>query len=255
MREVRDTPLLQQLLGGDFALEWTHARLVRDDPAKTLDREDRTDILLLTDVIRVMGRPQSSFDLISPYFVPGEQGTAVLAGLAQSGVRVRVLTNSLASTDVASVHAGYAKRRCDLLRAGVRLYELKPSAATEAEKKAKAKFGSGATTRLHAKTFASDGARIFVGSFNFDPRSARLNTEMGLVIDSADLARRLANAFDASIPDLAYELRPATGGSGCARWIERTPAGEVSYDVEPGTTASQRAALEFMSLLPIDWLL
>jgi putative cardiolipin synthase len=255
IRVVVATPLLQQLLGGNLSLEWTHTRLVRDDPAKTLDTEDRTDILLLTDVMQVMGRPQASFDLVSPYFVPGAQGTAALASLAQSGVRVRVLTNSLSSTDVASVHAGYAKRRCDLLRAGVRLYELKPSAATEAERKAKAQLGSSATTRLHAKTFASDGSRIFVGSFNFDPRSARLNTEMGLVIDSADLAQRLENAFDNEIPNLAYEARRTTGGSECVRWIERTPSGEVVYDVEPGTSASERALIEFLSVLPIDWLL
>jgi putative cardiolipin synthase len=78
---------------------------------------------------------------------------------------------------------------------------------------------------------------------------------MGLVIDSTDLARRLASAFDTAIPELAYEVRPATNGGGCARWIERTVSGEVAYDVEPGTDASQRALIEFLSILPIDWLL
>jgi len=250
---VRETPVLQQLLDASLPLEWTRVQLVSDDPAKTLDATERTDILLLTHLMEIMGRPQASFDLVSPYFVPAEAGTAALERLAESGVKVRVLTNSLAATDVPPVHAGYAKRRCDLLRAGLKLYELKPSSG-EHDQKAKLSFGSSASTRLHAKTFAVDGKRIFIGSFNFDPRSARLNTEMGLVIDSPDLAQRLARAFATEIPELAYEIRPATDG-GCVEWIEHTPAGEVHYAVEPGTRASQRAWIEFLSVLPIDWLL
>jgi putative cardiolipin synthase len=252
MRVVRQTPLLEQLLSGDLPLEWAQAVLVRDDPAKTLDPEGRTDVLLLTAVLEVMGRPQTSFDLVSPYFVPGETGTAALVRLAREGVRIRVLTNSLAATDVAVVHAGYAKRRCELARAGVHLYELKPS-ATDRQGEGLAS-SSASATGLHAKTFASDRRRIFVGSFNFDPRSARLNTEMGLVIESPALAQRLSGAFDTRVPDVAYDVRPATDGN-CLEWIERTAEGEVRYDVEPGTRSYDRALVRFLSILPIDWLL
>ena len=112
--------------------------------------------------------------------MPGDDGTVLLAELARSGVKVRVLTNSLASSDESVVHAGYMKRRHDLLRAGVVLYELKPAANKEALK-VKGRFGAGKVAGLHAKTYAVDGERIFVGSFNFDQRSARLNTEMGVV--------------------------------------------------------------------------
>jgi putative cardiolipin synthase len=253
---VRATPLVRELIEGRLAFDWTHAEVVRDDPAKTLDAADRTDILLITELVETTTPPRSSFDLVSPYFVPGDEGTAALAKLARRGVRVRVLTNSLAATDVPAVHAGYARRRCDLLRAGVRLYELKPSLPHEVAKPRSEAHGSSAT-KLHAKTFAVDDSSIFVGSFNFDQRSAKLNTEMGVVIESPVLARRLATSFETSVPNAAYEVRlTTTGATDCSlEWIERTPAGEIHHAEEPGTIASQRAWIEILEMLPIEWLL
>ena len=107
---------------------------------------------------------------------------------------------------------------------------------------------------MHAKTFAVDGRRIFVGSFNFDQRSARLNTEMGLVIDSPAFAQRLAERFDTNAPLVAYEVRLGPDGRGL-EWIERTAAGETRYDTEPGTGWFQRRSVDFYSILPIDWML
>jgi len=127
IQAVAATPLVRDLLGGRLALEWVPARLVHDDPAKTLDTTERKDVLLFPELVRIMGVPQKTFDLVSPYFVPGDDGTASLARLAGSGVKIRVLTNSLASSEAAVVFAGYAKRRHDLLRAGVQLYEMKPT--------------------------------------------------------------------------------------------------------------------------------
>ena len=118
-----------------------------------------------------------------------------------------------------------------------------------------AKLGSSAAAGLHAKTYAVDRARIFVGSFNFDPRSARLNTEMGLVIDSPAFAGRLASTFDTVVPQLAYEVRLAPGGDGL-QWIERTSSGEERrYDHDPETSALKRLGVQFLSILPIEWLL
>jgi putative cardiolipin synthase len=252
LRVVRATPLLQQLLDRRLPLEWTRAEVVRDDPAKTLDTKGGTGVVMWTTLLQMMGRPNTSFDLISPYFVPGDEGTEALARLARQGVRIRVLTNSLASTDVAVAHTGYAKRRCQLVRAGVQLYELKlaSGAPTDDDKT----FGTSGGTRLHAKTFAVDGARIFIGSFNFDQRSAWFNTEMGFVIDSRELAQRLSKVFDENVPNVAYGVRPGTDGR-CVEWMERTPGGEVRHAVEPDTRASQRALIRFLSLLPIDGLL
>ena len=245
--------LVQDLLEGKLALEWAPAQVVRDDPAKTLDMRGRTDVLLLSALLPAIGTPKSSFDLVSPYFVPGDGGTDALVDLASAGVRVRVLTNALAATDVAPVHAGYAKRRCTLLRAGVRLFELRPLASVEGIKP-KAGLGSSSSVQLHAKTFAVDRARIFVGSFNFDQRSAHLNTEMGLVIDSPVLAKRLADALDADFAATTYEARVASDGR-CPVWVERTPSGEIVHDVEPDTGAGQRALIELLQTLPIEWLL
>ena len=244
--------LVEQLFAGKLPLEWARTYLVRDDPAKTLDTNKRTDVLLLSNLLPAIGRPDNAFDLVSPYFVPAEPGTAALVQAARRGVRVRVLTNSLAATDVGPVHAGYVKRRCELLRAGVHLYEFQPS--TVKRKDDDVSVGSSGSVQLHAKTFELDRERIFVGSFNFDPRSARLNTEMGLVIESRELASRLANTFDEQVPKVAYEVRLATDGR-CAEWIERTPAGEVRYDTDPKTSPGRRAWIEFLSILPIDWLL
>jgi putative cardiolipin synthase len=249
---VQRTRLVQELVAGKLPLEWASARLVRDDPAKTLDTTARTDILLLSDLVPAIGKPTTSFDLVSPYFVPGDSGTAWLVQAAQQGVRVRVLTNSLIATDVGPVHAGYVKRRCDLLQAGVHLYELEPTAS--AGDRRKRGIGSSSAVQLHAKTFAVDQDRIFVGSFNFDQRSARLNTEMGLVIHSVTLARQLSKAFETEVPGLAYEVRLRADGK-CAEWIERTENGDVRYGADPGTSAARRAWIRFLSILPIEWLL
>ena len=249
---LRRTRLVEQLLSGKLPLDWVSTQVVRDDPAKTLDTNDRADVLLLTNLLPAIGRPNDAFDLVSPYFVPAEAGTAALAQAARRGVRVRVLTNSLAATDVAAVHAGYVKRRCELLRAGVHLYEFEPSSRPRDDDELR--LGSSGSVQLHAKTFQLDRDRIFVGSFNFDPRSARLNTEMGLLIESPSLASRLAATFDEQVPKVAYEVRLAADGR-CAEWIERTPAGEVRYETDPKTSPGRRAWIDFLSILPIDWLL
>jgi putative cardiolipin synthase len=249
---LRDTPLLKALLAGHLAFDWVHATALYDDPAKTLDSAQRTDVLLLPQLLESMGRPQRSFDLVSPYFVPGDKGTDAIAALAKRGVRVRVLTNSLAATDVVAVHAGYAKRRRELLEAGVALYELKPTAVAD-DPDDKAVFGLSSSSSLHAKTFAVDGERIFVGSFNTDQRSAHLNTEMGLVIASPALAQRLGTAFDDVVPRVAYEVRLTPDGS--LEWLDRTPRGVTRFTVEPGTRAATRGLVELLSILPIEWLL
>jgi putative cardiolipin synthase len=250
---VRSTPVVSDVLGGRLAFEWTTARVVNDDPAKTLDTTARTDVLLFPELMRAMGHPERALDLITPYFVPGEGGTAALVALAQRGVAVRILTNSLSASDVSAVHAGYAKRRAALLRGGVLLYELKPTAGRDAPNAAMS-VGSSASAGLHAKTFAVDRARVFVGSFNFDQRSARLNTELGLVIDSTTLAQRMADGFDRQVPLVAYEVRLGPDGERL-QWIERTPSGERRHDTEPGTGWWTRFKVNVLSVLPIEWLL
>jgi putative cardiolipin synthase len=177
-----------------------------------------------------------------------------LLDLAKRGVKVRILTNSLGASDEAVVHAGYMTRRVELLRAGVVLWELKPTVATLAVE-TKHRFGSGGVAGLHAKTFAVDDSRIFVGSFNFDQRSAHINTELGMVIDSPAIASQLSDFFEKAVPQMAYEVRLAPDGERLV-WIERIPGGgEKRYDQDPETDGWMRFKVQFMSILPIEWLL
>ncbi|HEX5092630.1 MAG TPA: phospholipase D family protein, partial [Burkholderiales bacterium] len=199
---LRKTELAREIEAGHVPFEWSSAELVVDDPAKTLDRSGRKDVLLLSQLFAAAGHTEHSFDLVSPYFVPGEEGTNEFVTAAARGLRIRVLTNSLEATDVGAVHAGYAKRRKDLLRAGVVLYELRPVESDDEKKRRVLGGSSGAS--LHAKTFALDGKRLFIGSFNFDQRSAELNTELGVLIDNRDLAQRLVEVFQNNVRTVAY---------------------------------------------------
>jgi cardiolipin synthase C len=249
---IRASSFVHELLHGRLPLEWAATRMVSDDPAKGLGLA-RSDGLIFDKLTNIIGAPSERLDLVSPYFVPTAAGVDAFVAMAKRGVTIRILTNSLEATDVAAVHAGYAKRRRALLMAGITLYELRrlsPSTATTAG--TGLAHGSSASS-LHAKTFSLDGARVFIGSFNFDPRSARLNTEMGFVIDSRDLARNMAGTFDQHISGIAYEVRLSEGRQ--IFWIERREGRLVRHDTEPGTGFWQRAMVFFLSLLPIEWLL
>ena len=250
MTALRASPFVRDLVGRALPMEWAPARLISDDPAKVLGRAKRED-LLPEKMKRIFGQPAARIDLVSPYFVPGSEGVELFSQWAARGVTVRILTNALEATDVAAVHAGYAKRRKALLAAGITLYELRarPRQRTVSNT---GSFGSSGSS-LHAKTFAVDGSRVFVGSFNFDPRSAELNTEMGFVIDSPPLAGLIATAFRTTVPINAYQVRLSESGN--VQWLGRRDGKTVRYDVEPGTSFRQRAAVSLLSRLPIEWLL
>lgn len=257
IEEVRSTQLVRQLLERRLPLEWTSARIIYDDPEKVLRPPENVETHLLPRIHAAMGRPQRELDLVSPYFVPGKEGMQGLIALRKSGVRVRVLTNALAATDAGPVHAGYKKYRVDLLRGGVMLYELKPGAETKERRKdkdEKHQAGGSSGASLHAKTFAVDRERIFVGSFNLDPRSSKLNTEMGAVIQSPTLAQRLSEGFDKRIPNDAYEVRLAADGHNL-EWVEHTNEGDRIFTHEPEVGLLRRMWVNFLSILPIESLL
>jgi putative cardiolipin synthase len=249
LEAMRQLPFVEQLVQRTLPLDWAPARLVSDDPAKVLGQA-HPQTRVATKLGELMGEPRQALDIVSPYFVPGKETTGMLSDLARRGVKVRVLTNSLQATDVAAVHAGYAKWRRQLLEAGVSLYELRrmDDGATQ-----RRRIGGSSSSSLHAKTFGVDGQRIFVGSFNLDPRSIDLNTEMGLVIDSPAMAGQLATRLGQSTPDKAFEVH--LDGNGKLVWLQRTGQGVRSYMEEPGTSAWKRAGVRILSWLPIDWLL
>lgn len=248
---IRASTFAADLKSRKLPFEWVPVTLVSDDPGKVLGKWEPAGGLEYTLPL-LFGTPTEQADLVSPYFVPGPVWSARFGVLAQSGVKVRILTNSLEATDVSAVHAGYAKWRKPLLQAGVTLLELKRTwPAGDAPKTAGPGGSSGSS--LHAKTISVDRKRMFVGSFNFDYRSADLNTEMGFVIDSPVLAERMATMLGEPVLARAYEVK--LDESGNLYWIEQGPSGPIRHDVEPGTSWWRRSTVDFMSLLPIDWLL
>jgi putative cardiolipin synthase len=243
---LQQLPFVRDLLAGRLQLEWCRVQMVSDDPFKGRG-EAKDDQLLWSRLKQIMGAPTRELQLISPYFVPGAEGMVEFTNHVRAGVEITVLTNALEATDVPAVHAGYAKRREALLEAGIRLFEFKRLPG-RGSARGSSVFGSSSSS-LHAKTFAVDRARVFVGSFNFDPRSARLNTELGFVIDSPAMAEEVAVAFAQRIPERAYEV--VLNGSGALEWSD----GEIRYTREPGTGVMKRLLVAALARLPIEWLL
>ncbi len=248
-RAVLETSdVIAGLARGDLAFEWTSVVLVSDDPTINFSPAPRAK-LFATRLMDAVGPIQSRFDSVTPYLVPSRAGVGALADLQKRGIVVRMLTNSLEATDVVAVHAGYSKRRPAMLRAGIQLFELRKEGAVDEVAKGVRRFGSSGSS-LHAKTFAVDGARVFVGSFNFDPRSMLLNTEMGLLIESAAMAEALHSAFDQGLTEIAWRVEKR--GLKIV-WID-SPAGDVIRH-EPGSTLRRRMTLRVVGVLPVEWLL
>lgn len=239
--------------------EWVPVSMMSDDPDKVLGRADAGP-LILPQLLAAL-RPERRLMVVSAYFVPMAAGKAMFEALVARGVDVTVLTNSFRSTDVALVHAGYAPARRRLLAAGVKLWEMRGRADDKVRlglvpKRLRRAAADGAGTSffrksasgLHAKTFSADGARLFVGSMNFDARSWRLNTEIGFLIDSVVLAERVDTALREDLPALAWGV--ALEGDRLV-WRE----GADVLRVEPGTRWWQRAVVLVVGWLPMKGLL
>jgi len=248
---------LAGMISGKLPLIWAHAQVVFDSPDKRRVENGTTPGMLMhRPVIDAVAAVQSELLLVTPYFIPWDEGMRLLTDLRQRNVRVRVLTNSLEATPELAAHSGYMHYRLPLLEKGVELYEVRSLLGNAR--------GSGQTPRmtqygnyaLHAKLFVFDRQRLFIGSMNFDQRSLRLNTEIGLIIDSPELARQAATRFEfMAQPANSYSLALRTdGGAGAPRLIWRTQEGTqpVEYDKEPARDDSQRTKAQLLSLLPLD---
>ncbi|WP_416178177.1 phospholipase D family protein [Bergeriella denitrificans] len=247
-KEVENSELYRAMSAGRVPFRNVHTRLISDDPAKGLDR-DRHKTPILDRMFEALKKPEQSMYLVSPYFVPTKAGTQALSEIAAEGVDVTVLTNSLQATDVAAVHSGYARYRKPLLKAGIKLYELQPNHAVP-KTKDRGLTGSSATS-LHAKTFIVDAKRVFIGSFNLDPRSARLNTEMGVVIESPEIAGQMQRTLETTTPDYAYQV--TLNRHKKLRW--HNPADGKIYAKEPEAGFWKRFTAKILSFLPIEGLL
>lgn len=244
-----DTPSAR-LLRGVATMEWTTVQVVADDPMKG-SGDVPLDGLMIARLALILGRVETSLDVISAYFVPGRRGADFFGGLAKSGVEVAILTNSWTATDVPLVHAGYIKYRRDLLKAGVTLYELRPLDGQPQGREELNRMGSSGGS-VHAKTFAIDDRRVFVGSFNFDPRSMLLNCEMGFLIDSPGMAQ----AGRRGMEDLARRSYQPILQDGHMIWREVAADGSLTlHKHEPGLGIRDRIAVYVLNILPIEWLL
>jgi len=233
------------------------ARLIADDPAKVAGAEPRPGPFLF----ELLSAAREVVDIESAYLILPAASVEALAQLVERGVRVRVLTNSLATNDVVAAHAGYLGTRTALLEAGVELYELRPEGRPGPEAGARPPTSSRAS--LHSKAVVVDRERLFVGSMNLDPRSIEINTEIGVFVESAELAGRVAEVLAAGrAPESSWrvrlrrELEPATAREPAGTrpvWIEARPDGRPRVRrVEPRAGLWRRFKSALLALLPVE---
>ena len=202
---LEKSDLANTIRRGQVRYHWGEADVIYDQPEKIIHAKDKTEYHLAPKLRPYFEAIDKELLLFSPYFVPGKEGTAFLTELAGRGVRVRILTNSLSSTDVGLVHSGYMKYREKLLRGGVELYELNKKLTREERKQKKGQEGSSKAS-LHTKSFVFDRDTVFVGSLNLDPRSAYHNTEIGVVIRSQDIGKDMTAVFEKVTQTNAFRL-------------------------------------------------
>ena len=224
---------------------WTaNVQVVADPPLKW--RDDNRDDWLATRLTDMLATTRHKAFVISPYFVPGDEGVAGFAGLVRRGADVGIVTNSLAANDVPAVHSGYAGYREELLAQGVQLYEMKARGHTESA----GVFGSSGAS-LHTKALVVDDARGFVGSFNLDPRSIDLNTEMGVLFEDRAIAIDLRNEY-LRLTDPALSYWVYLNADGEVRWLDRAQQPPVALTQEPDTSVWQRGLVTVLGWLPIE---
>ncbi len=237
--------LRSELLSIRDQLIWAPGRIVWDDPAAIT--EGITEGAMIQTLFSKADSLHSELLMESAYFVTQEKAFEAVKKLTERGVRVRLLTNSLASNDVVAAHAGHAKRRKQLIESGMELYELRPDAGV-----IKQSANSDETkAALHTKAVVFDRESVFIGSFNLDPRSASINTEAGLYVESPELAEQVAAYMDEGVqPQSSY--RVLLDADGDLVWVTRINGREVRYHKEPESSFGQRFMSGFIQRLPVE---
>ncbi len=245
-------------LHSEIQLNWVEAFVVKDPPnkIKSLANEDE---FLYAQLGQYLKQPERSIDIISAYFVPQPAGTQLLTNFAQNGIQVRVLTNSFKANDVALVHAFYAKYRKELIQQDVQLYEFLSAPefshlnahTEEISQKSEVSLKGLSRSSLHAKMMALDEEQVFIGSFNFDPRSVKFNTEIGVILNSPQLARAVHETMDKNLSKYAYKL--VMNAQQQLNWKVRQGNGEVqTLTKEPKMKWWQKFSLKVVSWLPLE---
>lgn len=233
-------------------LSWGRATTVYDAPAKASGNGEQAVAAGLRPEIAAMNE---ELLIEVAYFIATEAGVDLLGDLVDRGVRVRILTNSLATNDLVPGHAGYSRYREALLRRGVELYEFRPAAAAP-PRSSWSPLAATSRASLHSKAMVLDAEKVFIGSFNLNPRSVELNTEIGIIIESADLAAQLREFMDTGVrPDSAWQLHLATedGRSSELVWRAEDDAGQpLVQETDPDVSGWRRFTAWFIALLPVE---
>ena len=254
LQRLKDSDLARKMRDGKVHFEWGPGRVYVDPPDKLLHKVGDRSYQMFTDLLPYLRDARKEIIIFSPYFVPGKEGVAFLAALRKKGVRVKILTNSLSSTDVSIVHAGYSRYRKDLLRAGVELWELNKTTSIE-ERKARREGRIGSSkSSLHAKAFVVDRKTVFIGSLNLDQRSVSQNTEIGVLFEAPVLAQKIADEFENHIDDAAFrvELKADEYGRERLYWHGLVNGKRTTLDHDPYTSFLQRLGIGLMKWLPIE---
>jgi putative cardiolipin synthase len=253
LQALRNSDLANKIRRKQVRFHWGEAEVMYDQPEKLLHDFDKTEYHLAPKLKPYFEGVQEELIIFSPYFVPGKQGTAFLSQLSERGVRVRIWTNSLASNDVPIVHAGYAKYRKNLLRAGVELYEMNKKLNRKQRQEKKGKHGSSKAS-LHAKSFVFDRKQVFIGSLNLDPRAVQHNTEIGVMFISEEIANEMGDWFDQNIEQVAFrlELHKEKSGHEKILWHGLVDGEQRVLKVDPYTGFWQRFSIGLLSILPIE---
>lgn len=240
------------LINMNVPFKWVDVYFLSDDASK-LNKTSPTEDYLVHQLRYFLGRPDSKLTIISSYFVPTKHGVETLEHLAAQGIKIKILTNSFDATDVAVVHSGYAQWRYRMLKAGIDIYELKSTVSEDKGDNKLWKTRSQSSTSLHAKSFAVDDEHVFIGSYNVDPRSANINTEMGVIINDPKLAEQLHTTIDDNLLNQAYQVKLSQTGQ--LEWHTIESGQYLVHNKEPKMGTSQRIWVTILSILPIDWLL
>lgn len=229
----------------EFEFTWGKWTLVFDQPSKVEAKEVKAETHLGPQLMKAFEAAQQEVIIVSPYFVPGTEFTEYLVSLVDRGVRVRIVTNSLAANDVSLVHAGYKRYREALVSGGVELYEYKPLTGAPVKKK-KSKWTGSSRASLHGKYFSFDQHYVFIGSFNLDARSVVLNTELGVYFESPEYGAYISEAFDTHALIKAYRVLLTDEGE--LEWLTLEDGKEVRFDHEPETSWWKRFSTDFLSI-------
>jgi cardiolipin synthase C len=233
--------LAAELESGSVQLTWVSASVLADRPAKIAsETSPAEEVTIANNLSALMLSAKQELLVISPYFVPGKEGVAMFAKLVDEGVHIRILTNSLASTDSPLVHTGYARYRVELLKLGVDLSEVRPKLG---QKRARFHPFRSSNASLHAKALVIDQKTVFIGSMNMDARSAHTNSELGLVMRSAEIARQVTSLLDDISADGSYKLQ-LVDHSNKIEWLSGEGESEKTWYTDPETTRLQRFTLK-----------